>query len=165
MNLVNLKEEIEHVLSYLTIQQIRYSNQFSYDIDIDSNLLNYKVLKLSLQPLVENAILHGIHPDDVKDAPHFVDVYARIQQIVRGRMVLVYNADFDIGILDGMCERRELPEIDMDTECVMEWHAQWWGEWSSYHKSYRWQRLWGGDHSAVGDCFATLKVLKEMADG
>lgn len=75
MNLVNLADEIEHVISYLTIQQIRYSNQFSYDMNIDPALLHYKVLKLSLQPLVENAILHGIHPDD-----EFTHIHIRATQ-------------------------------------------------------------------------------------
>jgi len=64
MNLVELKDEIEHVRNYLLIQQIRYQNTFVFDFEIDEDILRHKVIKLSLQPLVENAILHGIHPDD-----------------------------------------------------------------------------------------------------
>ncbi len=64
MNLVELKDEIEHVRNYLLIQQIRYQNTFVFDFEIDEEVLHHKVIKLSLQPLVENAILHGIHPDD-----------------------------------------------------------------------------------------------------
>jgi len=64
MNLVELKDEIEHVRNYLLIQQIRYRNAFVFDFDIDEAVLHHKVIKLSLQPLVENAILHGIQPDE-----------------------------------------------------------------------------------------------------
>lgn len=63
-NIVALKDEIEHVSNYLLIQQIRYQNAFVFDIDIDPRLLDRPVLKLSLQPLVENAIIHGIQPHE-----------------------------------------------------------------------------------------------------
>jgi DNA polymerase-3 subunit epsilon len=45
----------------------------------------------------------------------------------------------------------------------MHWYAQFVGDWNEYHGNYKWQRLPGGDHSALGDCRATLAVLKEMA--
>jgi len=64
MNLVELKDEIEHVRNYLLIQQIRYQNTFVFDFEIDDDVLHHKVIKLSLQPLVENAILHGIQPEE-----------------------------------------------------------------------------------------------------
>lgn len=64
MNLVELKDEIEHIRNYLVIQQIRYRNSFKFDFEIDEEILHHKVIKLSLQPLVENAILHGIQPDE-----------------------------------------------------------------------------------------------------
>jgi len=64
MNLVELKDEVEHIRNYLVIQQIRYRNAFKFDFDIDEEILHHKVIKLSLQPLVENAILHGIQPDE-----------------------------------------------------------------------------------------------------
>ncbi len=60
---VALSEELKHVESYLAIQRIRYQNTFEYTIDCDASLKTFKVLKLSLQPLVENAINHGIDPE------------------------------------------------------------------------------------------------------
>ncbi|OQA61760.1 MAG: Sensor histidine kinase YehU [Spirochaetes bacterium ADurb.Bin269] len=56
--------EISHVRNYLTIQSIRYVNKFIYDIQVDSRLLGYRVMKLVLQPIVENAIYHGIGDED-----------------------------------------------------------------------------------------------------
>lgn len=58
--IISVKEELSHVQSYLTIQKIRYEDKLDYDIEFDENILNYKVIKLILQPLVENAIYHGI---------------------------------------------------------------------------------------------------------
>lgn len=84
-NIVSLEEEIDHVFNYLLIQQIRYQNQFNFEIDINDSLKEQRVLKLSLQPLVENAIIHGIQPEDdfktirvsgyEKDGFIYVEVY------------------------------------------------------------------------------------------
>ena len=64
--LVSVKDELEHVLSYMTIQNFRYDNKYKLIIDMDDDLADYKVFKLMLQPLVENSIYHGLEmkPDD-----------------------------------------------------------------------------------------------------
>lgn len=62
-NIVTLKNEIEHVRNYGLIQKIRYKHSFNLIIDIDDTHLHIPVLKFCLQPLVENAIMHGIHPE------------------------------------------------------------------------------------------------------
>ena len=58
--IVTLEEEVDHVRNYLQIQKMRYGTDFEYVINFDENILNTEVLKLILQPLVENAIYHGI---------------------------------------------------------------------------------------------------------
>ncbi|MCD8023243.1 MAG: histidine kinase [Lachnospiraceae bacterium] len=58
--LVTLEEELNHVKDYVSIQQIRFSNQFSLVLDIAPELYQKKILKLILQPLVENALYHGL---------------------------------------------------------------------------------------------------------
>jgi len=57
---IPLVEEIEHVESYLRIQKMRYEDKFDYSIACDETLRGKRVLRLILQPLVENAIYHGI---------------------------------------------------------------------------------------------------------
>ncbi|NJL65352.1 MAG: hypothetical protein HC903_30705 [Methylacidiphilales bacterium] len=47
--------------------------------------------------------------------------------------------------------------------CAMHYYSQYVGEWNDYHGNYKWQKLPGGDHSALGDCHATLKIIKQMA--
>ena len=57
---IPLSEEIKHLTGYLTIQKIRYRDILDYEIDIPESLYDRQILKLLLQPLVENAIYHGI---------------------------------------------------------------------------------------------------------
>lgn len=57
---ITIRDEIEHVKSYLTIQKIRYTTRLAYVIDVPKELEDYYMIKLILQPLVENAICHGI---------------------------------------------------------------------------------------------------------
>jgi two-component system, sensor histidine kinase YesM len=58
--LITVAEEIEHVRSYLMILNIRYNQDFDYTIDVDEELLPLRIPKLTLQPIVENAVYHGI---------------------------------------------------------------------------------------------------------
>lgn len=55
-----IKDELEHVEAYLKIQQMRYGNQLIYTFDIDETLINQSIIKIILQPIIENAIYHGI---------------------------------------------------------------------------------------------------------
>lgn len=59
-DLITIQEEIEHIRSYLIIQRIRYRDIMKYHIEVDSALNEYRILKLTLQPLIENALYHGI---------------------------------------------------------------------------------------------------------
>ncbi len=59
---IPLSEELTILQDYVHIQSVRYLETFSFSCDIPSELLSYTIIKLSLQPLVENAIFHGIEP-------------------------------------------------------------------------------------------------------
>lgn len=59
-SIITVRDELEHVRNYLMIQAMRYKNKFSYTIESDEQVLDYASLKLMLQPMVENAIYHGM---------------------------------------------------------------------------------------------------------
>ena len=58
--LIPIAREIEHAQNYLEIQKYRYKNQFTYSFDVDPECLDYYCNKITLQPIIENAILHGL---------------------------------------------------------------------------------------------------------
>ncbi len=58
--LIPIQKEVEHARSYLKIQHFRYKNDFSYEFDVEEGCLSYYCNKITLQPIIENAICHGL---------------------------------------------------------------------------------------------------------
>lgn len=59
-NIITIQEELEHASNYMIIQKIRYKNKFRFEIEAQEEVLQCKTVKLILQPIIENAIYHGI---------------------------------------------------------------------------------------------------------
>jgi two-component system, sensor histidine kinase YesM len=59
-NVITVKEELEHARNYLTIQKVRYKSKFNFQIEAEEEVLQCKTLKLLIQPIIENALYHGI---------------------------------------------------------------------------------------------------------
>lgn len=102
--------------------------------------------------------IHGITDDMVADAPTFEHVLERLLEIIGNRTLIIYNADFDLRMLRQSSKAAGITykSSEMRAECAMQWYSQFVG-------NYRYQRLPGGDHSALGDARATLAVIKKMA--
>jgi two-component system sensor histidine kinase YesM len=62
--IIPIRNEIEHIKSYLTIQKMRYKDKLDFEIEVEDSILSYKTIKIILQPLVENSIYHGIKNKD-----------------------------------------------------------------------------------------------------
>ena len=91
---VSLKEELEFLRSYLEIEQTRFQDRLSIDLEIDPAALDARVPNLILQPIVENSIRHGLAP---RSAPGHIEVRARQEN---GRLRLTVSDDGP-GIPDG----------------------------------------------------------------
>ncbi|MDF2923457.1 MAG: hypothetical protein K0R57_2371 [Paenibacillaceae bacterium] len=89
--LVPLHKEIEHVRLYTDIQQRRYPDKFTVEWIIDERTLDYKVLKILLQPIIENAIYHGIKP-----SPH--SGLIKITTYQRGQALVLTIKDNGVGM-------------------------------------------------------------------
>lgn len=63
-NRITIREELDYIKSYLFIQNIRYSNKFNFYYDVEDRILDYQIPKLLIQPIVENAIIHGLEEKD-----------------------------------------------------------------------------------------------------
>ena len=59
--LIPVEKEVEHAKSYLQIQKFRYKNQFQNSFDVQESCLHYYCNKITLQPIIENAIYHGLN--------------------------------------------------------------------------------------------------------
>ena len=60
----SIKSEIEYTRNYLTIQKMRYSDKFDFEIEIDSEVEKEEIIKLIIQPIVENSLYHGLKYKD-----------------------------------------------------------------------------------------------------
>ncbi len=97
-NIISVREEIEHARNYLIIQKIRYKNRFKYEIDIKEEALDCKTIKLILQPLIENAIYHGIE--------YMVDEgLIRISAEIHDGKLLLQVSDNGLGMKQEVIER------------------------------------------------------------
>ncbi|MSS08832.1 sensor histidine kinase [Clostridium sp. WB02_MRS01] len=66
LDFITVKDEISCIQSYLTILNIRYDNEIKVEVDVEEEVKDCRILKLLLQPLVENAVHHGIKPREGK---------------------------------------------------------------------------------------------------
>lgn len=92
---VSLASEIDLVSSYLEIQQFRFGDRISYNIEIDCDAKQYDILPLLLQPLVENAFIHGL---ERKVGTGSIDI--RIQEVDEGVKITV--SDNGLGMSEGV---------------------------------------------------------------
>ncbi|MEN6595106.1 MAG: histidine kinase [Clostridiaceae bacterium] len=65
--MLRVQDEISHARCYLDIQTVRHAGEFTYQIDVDPDILDYFIIKILLQPLAENALYHGIRENSVKN--------------------------------------------------------------------------------------------------
>ena len=79
--IISVKEEIQHAVSYLVIQKMRYKNKFKYNVDLPDELGKYSTLKLLVQPIIENSIYHGFSqiPDEGEIN---IEVYKDVDDLV-----------------------------------------------------------------------------------
>lgn len=92
-DVITLEKEVENVESYLTIQKLRYKSKLTYFIYLDEKAGDRKVPKLILQPLVENALYHGIKP---KEEGGFIDIH-----------VCMEKGQIHISVIDDGCGMEE----------------------------------------------------------
>lgn len=112
--------------------------------------------------------VHGLTRKILQHEPAFREGYQQLKGILTSASrVIIYNADFDMKILRRTClVHNVLPfGADVLAECAMLQYARWVGDWDPRRQSFRWHKLEGGDHSALGDCLATVKLLKKNGGG
>jgi DNA polymerase-3 subunit epsilon len=151
-----------------------------YILDTETSDLNGEILELTIinlqgEPVYNGrfkpstpihwkaARVHGLTEEILANEPLWANEYEAIRNVLEGKTILIYNAAFDVPMIRRTCELYQCQPITFKSQCVMLQYAAFVGEWNDYYGNYRWQRLPEGDHSALGDCLATLDILKKMA--
>jgi two-component system sensor histidine kinase YesM len=98
INRVTLKEDMGNVIKYLHIQKLRFGDRIRFDVDITLEAMQCEVLKLLIQPVVENGIVHGL-------AEKRKDGILRISGFVRESELLITVSDNGIGMDQGRLEQ------------------------------------------------------------
>lgn len=108
---VTLREELHHTTCYLHLMQIRYEDKFTYDVDVQQGLLDMKVIKLFLQPFIENAIYHGIKNKETQS-------HLRLRAYSRRGSIILHILDTGSGMskhqLHQLRDKLKLEKQDFD---------------------------------------------------
>jgi DNA polymerase-3 subunit epsilon len=117
----------------------------------------------------EAKMIHGIDLRKLKDAPTFQEISPKLYEILNGKLVVVYNAEFEkqMLIITGYKNIKKfggVHDMTFTMQCAMEEYSKFIGEWSDYYKDYKWQKLPGAAHNVIEDCLAVLNIIKEMAN-
>ncbi len=88
-----IEREIEHVKEYLNIQRMMYINLFDYDLCVEQNVLKYRTIKLILQPLVENSLVHGFEKKKGKG-------FIKVEVFIKDSCIIYRVTDNGSGVKD-----------------------------------------------------------------
>ena len=135
-------------------------------IDLNGTVLFDKKIKPTSKKTIsqEASKIHGITIKDLEDCPTFKELKKALKKAIRRKTIITYNAEFDKKMYSRTYQLAGgfLPKGNWD--CAMLEYAKYVGEWNDYYNDYKWQKLEGGDHTAVGDCLATLELIRSMAN-
>ena len=116
------------------------------------------------------AAITGITDLQLADSPEFPAIHDRVRSAIGGRKVAIYNAAYDLQVLENTCRRYRLTLPSFEPWCVMEWFARLYGEWNAARRTFTWQRLAvaadyfavpaEAAHTALGDCRTTCRIIE-----
>lgn len=119
--------------------------------------------------------IHGITDEMVKDAPSFTELFPKIDALLKGKVCIVYNAGYDIALIENLAERHGFGFWAVENWCLMKAYADYYkapGRWRG--SGYAWQSLTSAckqqrvtlteAHRALGDTLATWSLLKTLAE-
>jgi len=117
--------------------------------------------------------INGITNAMVADAPSFVELLEKLRGILAGKLILAYNTEFAKGQLEGACKAIGAAEIAATWECVMEWFAEFYGDYHHRRHYFRMVPLWTAyydlklprmeTHNFMARVQATLAIVRALA--
>jgi len=136
-------------------------------LDLDGNILLDSLVKPTKRKKIstEATAIHGITMDMLEDAPTFEYLFPKFLEALGNKTLITYNAKFESRMVsqtlnqEGSRFRKEWNGWD-----AMIAYSVYVGEWSEFYQDYKYQKLPGADHTAIGDCKATLDVIHKIAN-
>ncbi|MGI6250020.1 MAG: exonuclease domain-containing protein [Anaerolineaceae bacterium] len=145
-------------------------------VDREGNTLFESLVNPGMPIPVESSAVNGITDLDVKDEPQWDVVWPQVEPLLRGRVIGIYNADFDMRLLRQTCLANQLPWTLADNQsfCMMKLFAAYYGEWNSRYNGFKAQKLeFAGrlcglseqnTHHAADDARLTAELLRYLAN-
>ncbi|PGY12318.1 DNA polymerase III subunit epsilon [Bacillus cereus] len=129
-------------------------------IDLTGKILLNSLVKPTINIPAEAASIHGITNEMVHDAPSWKAIYKELREVTAGKILLIYNAEFDIGMIENTCIASKIEFKKFKSKCIMKMYAD-------YVDSKRWISLSDAteltiEHRAVADCFAVPELLQQL---
>ncbi|PFN92139.1 DNA polymerase III subunit epsilon [Bacillus thuringiensis] len=129
-------------------------------INLSGNILLNTLVKPSINIPAEATSIHGITNEMVQGAPSWTAIYKELREVTVGKTLLIYNAEFDLGMIENTCIANNVEFKDFKSTCVMKMYAD-------YVDSKRWISLSDATeltikHRAAADCFAVLELLQHL---
>lgn len=141
-------------------------------IDKHGNTLLHSLVKPTIPVPAEATAIHGLQDSDLADAPAWPAIHDQVRSLLAGKLVLIYNAEFDDRVIAQTAVVYGLPVPVLNTVCIMDLFARWVGELFG-DDTYRWHTLSDAAayfalepacaHRALEDCRTTLSVVRELA--
>jgi DNA polymerase-3 subunit epsilon len=150
----------------------------------DAEIVDVAVIDATGRPLLDSLVcplrtippeataVHGIAERHVHTAPLFDELYPRLADALAGKIVHVWNAAYDFGVLNRLCVAHKLPPFPGPWECAMWWYGRFDGTPGRRAGEFKWWRLdaaaaaFGiapGGHRALSDAEAARRVVAAMA--
>ena len=101
-DVITVKDCLEHLHAYIRIQQIRFLDLFHMEYDIEPRAEELPLVKLLVQPIVENAIIHGLEKSS-QQAEMLLRIVVRVEEDTEGRRLTIRVIDSGTGMTEDMC--------------------------------------------------------------
>lgn len=129
-------------------------------INLTGKILLNSLVKPTINIPAEAASIHGITNEMVHDAPSWIEIYKELCEVTAGKTLLIYNAEFDLGMIESTCITNNVEFKSFKSTCIMKMYAD-------FIDSKRWISLSDATeltikHRAASDCFAALELLQQL---
>ncbi|GAB6462095.1 putative exonuclease [Bacillus cereus] len=129
-------------------------------IDLTGKILLNSLVKPTIIIPAEATSIHGITNEMVHGAPSWTTIYKELREVTVGKTLLIYNAEFDLGMIENTCIANKVEFKNFKSTCIMKMYAD-------YVDSKRWISLSDATkstikHRAAADCFAVLELLQHL---